>query len=140
MDRTARRLGTTRANVRASMAIFLSALLALALFKSDRLVSYTYDLPQGAVASLVVPLAEGWNRWMNALGTAGLTRVAARTMERLSSPPDEFDESDEPMSDEPFDETSGEAFDETQMTDDPEGFLEPDGLDASEADDPAETR
>ena len=85
MDALRRNAGTTRNNVRCALVVFTVALLALALFRSESFVTYALDLPQNAVGRRMVVVAEGWNRWMNALGTARVTRFADAAMERLST-------------------------------------------------------
>lgn len=81
----ARRPQDTPANVRAGLVIFLTALAGLALFRSGDLVSVTYDLPPGEGSEAVVSVAETWDGWMQALGTAGLGEAIVETVGAFAS-------------------------------------------------------
>ncbi len=77
--------GDTQSNVRAGLAIFLTALVALAIFRSADLVSLTYDLPPSETSEAVVAAAEAWNGWMEAIGAAGLSQSASDFVEAFAS-------------------------------------------------------
>ncbi|TFF27465.1 hypothetical protein E3C22_03125 [Jiella endophytica] len=81
----ARRPHDTAANVRAGLVIFLTAFAGLALFRSGDLVSVTYDLPPGESSEAVVSVAETWDGWMRALGTAELGEAIVETVGAFAS-------------------------------------------------------
>lgn len=53
--------------------IQLLGLFTLAVFRSDKLRSYTYDLPPNGYTRPLVLAAEEWNRAMETMGAAALT-------------------------------------------------------------------
>lgn len=53
--------------------IQLFALFTLAVFRSDKLLSYSYDLPPNGYTQPLVAAAEEWHRTMEMVGTAALT-------------------------------------------------------------------
>ena len=55
-----------------ALTIQLAILMTLAIFRSDKLLSFSYDLPSNAVNDQFVILAENWNGLMD---TAGITII-----------------------------------------------------------------
>ncbi|ORE98977.1 hypothetical protein [Aurantimonas sp. 22II-16-19i] len=84
-SRLARLRRDTASNVGAGLSIFLTALVALAIFRSADLVSVTYDLPPGETSEAVIAAAEAWNGWMEAIGAAGVSQRATEIVEAFAS-------------------------------------------------------
>ncbi|MEE9315445.1 MAG: hypothetical protein V3V02_12430 [Rhizobiaceae bacterium] len=61
--------------------IFVLALLALAIFQSNALLSLTYDFPPSFWSETLVAMAEQWHGWMQMIGTAGVTEAIAEWLE-----------------------------------------------------------
>ena len=58
----------TMLRVRTTFIVLLVATLFLAVFQSNGLVSWSYDLPINPLTEQIVILCEGWNGWMETLG------------------------------------------------------------------------
>ncbi len=59
----------TMLRVRSALIALVFATLVLALFQSNGLVSWSYDLPINPLTEQIVSASETWNEWMNTLGT-----------------------------------------------------------------------
>ena len=62
--------------VKGALFIQLAGLAILGIFRSDKLVSYTYDLAPDKVSERIVGAAEVWDGWMTKTGVGGLRRQA----------------------------------------------------------------
>ena len=63
----------TMLRVRSALVALLFATLLLALFQSNGLVSWSYDLPISPLTEKIVAACETWNGWMEALGTTTIS-------------------------------------------------------------------
>jgi hypothetical protein len=71
-------------------AIQILALLTLAVFRSDELLSYTYDLPPNGYTQPLVAAAEEWHRAMEAAGAASLTENVLDFISSLRDSEEDF--------------------------------------------------
>ena len=60
-DSTMQRVGQT-------FVILLATTLLLAVFQSEGLVSWSYDLPSNAVTETIVSVVQSWNELMQSIG------------------------------------------------------------------------
>jgi hypothetical protein len=79
-----RRLSTPR-NAAAGLAIMLIALLVMAVFLSQSLVSVVYDLPPGPLADRLASWAEAWDGAMRAIGATRPAEWVTALVERIRS-------------------------------------------------------
>lgn len=63
----------TMLRVRSAVIALLFATFLLALFQSNGLVSWSYDLPISPLSERIVAACETWNGWMEALGTTAIS-------------------------------------------------------------------
>ena len=63
----------TMLRVRTIFVVLLVATLFLAVFQSNGLVSWSYDLPINPLTEQIVGICEGWNGWMETLGATAFS-------------------------------------------------------------------
>lgn len=68
-------IASTARLAKACFAMQLFALLALAGFRSDKMVIFAYDLPPGPTSERVIAAVETWNGWMEAAGMTAVTQT-----------------------------------------------------------------
>ena len=71
------------ANVRAALIIFVTALAFMAIFLSDSLRTWAYDLPENAFTESVVAAAEQWHAWMEGIGAAEASAAVSSEVQAL---------------------------------------------------------
>ncbi|WP_319531184.1 hypothetical protein [uncultured Cohaesibacter sp.] len=59
---------STMQRVRQTLVILLATTLLLAIFQSEGLVSWSYDLPPNAFTETVVSVVQSWNELMRSIG------------------------------------------------------------------------
>lgn len=74
----------------AIFAIQLLGLFTLAVFRSDKLLSYTYDLPPTDYTRPLVLAAEEWNRAMETVGAAALTEGVLEFISSIRDSEEDF--------------------------------------------------
>jgi uncharacterized membrane protein YdfJ with MMPL/SSD domain len=77
-----RRYLGSAANARRALVAFVLALAVMAMFLSESLQSYAYDLPESAVTEDVIAAIDTWHGGMQELGTAD---AAARFVEAVEA-------------------------------------------------------
>jgi len=73
----------TMLRVRSALIALVFATLALALFQSNGLVSWSYDLPISPLSEQIVVACETWNGWMEALGTTAISETVQDWVQSL---------------------------------------------------------
>ena len=71
------------ANVRAALIIFVTALAFMAMFLSDSLRTWAYDLPENALTEQLVAAAERWHGWMEDIGAAAASAAVSSEVQAL---------------------------------------------------------
>ena len=75
--------------VKAALAIQLVALLVLAIFRSDKLLSYTYDLEPGYGSEKLVLVAQYWHQQMEVIGITSFSTNVIEFIDEIRAA-DEF--------------------------------------------------
>lgn len=74
-------ISAKRRQLIAGLTIQLTVLMTLAIFRSDKLLSFSYDLPSNTINDRLVILAEDWNEKMD---KAGITFIAPKFEELIA--------------------------------------------------------
>ena len=74
---------STNRMVKGALIIQLAGLAGLGIFRSDKLVSYAYDLAPNKVSERIVEVAQMWDAGMKKIGAAKLTRQTIAMIDTL---------------------------------------------------------
>ena len=72
------------------LGLQVAALILLACLRSDKLVSYTYDLPPNALSDKIAAGAEAWDGLMQASGIAEARDEFIARLDEIRQSPDSF--------------------------------------------------
>lgn len=67
----------------AVFALMIFTLVALAMFQSSALVTWSYDLPISSLSAIISSSAESWHAWMEHIGVASFSQSVSDTVLRL---------------------------------------------------------
>ncbi len=80
----------TRKYVVMGLGLQVAALILLACLRSDKLVSYTYDLPPNAITDKIAAGAEAWDGLMQSAGVADARDSFITGLDEIRQSPESF--------------------------------------------------